>query len=97
MLVFSLPSKNRPPEPVHQAKSRSLTQIKSDEELEKSVSAVFQAFGNVYVKIRRDNKGMPFAFCQYEVSRLPWYDIRQRLIYPRTFVMLSALSQWVEG
>ncbi|KAL9587209.1 MAG: hypothetical protein Q9212_000368 [Teloschistes hypoglaucus] len=47
----------------------NLTQIKSDEELEKSVSAVFQAFGNVYVKIRRDNKGMPFAFCQYENVR----------------------------
>ncbi|KAL8691632.1 MAG: hypothetical protein Q9218_003187 [Villophora microphyllina] len=47
----------------------NLTQVKSDEELEKSVSTVFQAFGNVYVKIRRDNKGMPFAFCQYENVR----------------------------
>lgn len=27
-------------------------------------------FGDVYVKVRRDNKGMPFAFCQYEVSSL---------------------------
>ncbi|KAL8733622.1 MAG: hypothetical protein Q9166_002032 [cf. Caloplaca sp. 2 TL-2023] len=44
----------------------SLTQSKSDDQLEHSVSEVFQAFGNVYVKIRRDNKGMPFAFCQYE-------------------------------
>ncbi|KAL8953972.1 MAG: hypothetical protein Q9222_000182 [Ikaeria aurantiellina] len=44
----------------------NLTQAKSDDQLEHSVSTVFQAFGNVYVKIRRDNKGMPFAFCQYE-------------------------------
>ncbi|KAL8818781.1 MAG: hypothetical protein Q9223_002660 [Gallowayella weberi] len=46
----------------------SLTQSKSDDQLEHSVSEVFQAFGNVYVKIRRDSKGMPFAFCQYEVG-----------------------------
>ncbi|KAL8922203.1 MAG: hypothetical protein Q9172_003664 [Xanthocarpia lactea] len=44
----------------------NLTQSKSDDQLEHSVSDVFQAFGNVYVKIRRDSKGMPFAFCQYE-------------------------------
>ncbi|KAL8807369.1 MAG: hypothetical protein Q9182_000708 [Xanthomendoza sp. 2 TL-2023] len=44
----------------------SLTQSKSDDQLEHSVTEVFQAFGNVYVKIRRDSKGMPFAFCQYE-------------------------------
>lgn len=48
----------------------SLSQTKSDEQLEYSVTSVFQAFGNVYVKIRRDSKGMPFAFCQYEVSHI---------------------------
>ncbi|KAL8772027.1 MAG: hypothetical protein Q9209_002692 [Squamulea sp. 1 TL-2023] len=47
----------------------NLTQAKSDDQLEHSVSEVFQAFGNVYVKIRRDSKGMPFAFCQYEAGR----------------------------
>ncbi|KAL8968761.1 MAG: hypothetical protein Q9183_002311 [Haloplaca sp. 2 TL-2023] len=47
----------------------NLAQALDDEELEKSVSEVFQAFGNVYVKIRRDTKGMPFAFCQYEHVR----------------------------
>ncbi|KAL8734416.1 MAG: hypothetical protein Q9181_003219 [Wetmoreana brouardii] len=47
----------------------NLTQSQTDEQLEKSVAAVFQAFGNVYVKIRRDNKNMPFAFCQYEQVR----------------------------
>ncbi|KAL9006147.1 MAG: hypothetical protein Q9188_001116 [Gyalolechia gomerana] len=45
---------------------RSLLQSKSDDQLEHSVLEAFQGFGNVYVKIRRDNKGMPFAFCQYE-------------------------------
>lgn len=47
---------------------RSLLQSKSDDQLEHSVLEAFQGFGNVYVKIRRDNKEMPFAFCQYEVS-----------------------------
>ena len=42
----------------------------TDEQLEFSVREVFQVFGNCYVKIRRDHKGMPYAFCQYEVSRL---------------------------
>lgn len=46
----------------------SLSHTRSDEELEVSVKTVFQTFGTVYVKIRRDNKGMPFAFCQYEVT-----------------------------
>lgn len=48
----------------------SLSQARTDEQLESSVTAVFQAFGDVYVKVRRDSKGMPFAFCQYEVSSL---------------------------
>lgn len=45
----------------------SLSHTRTDEELEGSVTSVFRTFGIVYVKIRRDNKGMPFAFCQYEV------------------------------
>jgi len=46
----------------------SLSSLRTDEQLEYSVTRVFKEFGNVYVKIRRDGKGMPFAFCQYEVS-----------------------------
>ncbi|KAI4168588.1 MAG: hypothetical protein LQ348_007461, partial [Seirophora lacunosa] len=38
----------------------------SDEQLERSVAAAFARFGRCFVKIRRDNKGMPFAFVQYE-------------------------------
>ncbi|KAL8741398.1 MAG: hypothetical protein Q9190_005989 [Brigantiaea leucoxantha] len=44
----------------------NLTSSKSDDELEHLVASVFEMFGKVYVKIRRDGKGMPFAFCQYE-------------------------------
>ncbi|KAI9819208.1 MAG: hypothetical protein M1827_007364 [Pycnora praestabilis] len=44
----------------------NLSSIRSDEQLEYSVTRAFEAFGNVYVKIRRDNRGMPYAFCQYE-------------------------------
>lgn len=39
----------------------------SDEQLERSVAAAFARFGLCWVKIRRDNKGMPFAFVQYQV------------------------------
>ncbi|KAI9812690.1 MAG: hypothetical protein M1832_000347 [Thelocarpon impressellum] len=38
----------------------------TDEHLEQSVAVIFKQFGTVYVKIRRDNRGMPYAFCQYE-------------------------------
>ncbi|MCJ1298177.1 hypothetical protein MMC08_000966 [Hypocenomyce scalaris] len=44
----------------------NLTASRSDDQLEHSVTRAFSEFGTVYVKIRRDNHGMPFAFCQYE-------------------------------
>lgn len=31
------------------------------------VEQTFSQFGKVYVKIKRDERGMPFAFAQYEV------------------------------
>jgi hypothetical protein len=31
------------------------------------VTKIFREFGPVFVKIRRDAKQMPFAFCQYTV------------------------------
>ena len=45
----------------------SLSSTRTDEQLEYSVTRVFEKFGRVYVKIRRDNRGMPYAFAQYEV------------------------------
>ena len=46
----------------------SLTQSDTDDQLEYAVTQAFQQFGNVYVKIRRDARQMPFAFAQYTVS-----------------------------
>ena len=45
----------------------SLSTGRTDDQLEHSVQREFSAFGTVYVKIRRDSRGMPYAFCQYEV------------------------------
>lgn len=50
----------------------SLLQGLSDEQLERSVEGAFARFGRCFVKIRRDNKGMPFAFVQYEVNCIPF-------------------------
>ena len=38
-----------------------------DDQLEYKVKEKFEAFGNVYVKIKRDYRGMPYAFAQFEV------------------------------
>ena len=47
----------------------SLVQTQSDDQLEHHVHVAFLQYGTCYVKIRRDARGMPFAFVQYEVSR----------------------------
>ncbi|XMA14794.1 hypothetical protein WAI453_007585 [Rhynchosporium graminicola] len=43
----------------------NLLQSEGDEALEVAVTQIFREYGTVYVKIRRDTKHMPFAFCQY--------------------------------
>ncbi|RKF63924.1 Polyadenylate-binding protein, cytoplasmic and nuclear [Erysiphe neolycopersici] len=43
----------------------NLLQSENDEALVAAVLEVFRKFGTVFVKIRRDAKHMPFAFCQY--------------------------------
>lgn len=48
----------------------SLSSTRTDEQLEYAVIRVFEQFGPVYVKIRRDHRGMPYAFAQYEVRYL---------------------------
>jgi hypothetical protein len=45
----------------------SLPESKSDTVLEVGITKAFSVFGPVFVKIRRDPKNMPFAFCQYTV------------------------------
>ena len=44
-----------------------------------AVTQVFREFGPVFVKIRRDIKQMPFAFCQYTVSRSESFLIKLSL------------------
>ena len=46
---------------------KSLSAQLADDVLEIKVKDKFEQFGNCYVKIKRDARGMPFAFCQYEV------------------------------
>ncbi|KAI1362437.1 hypothetical protein F5Y08DRAFT_355331 [Xylaria arbuscula] len=47
----------------------NLPESKSDTVLEVAVTKAFSPFGPVFVKIRRDPKNMPFAFCQYTDSK----------------------------
>ncbi|KAL9132292.1 MAG: hypothetical protein Q9175_006532 [Cornicularia normoerica] len=44
----------------------NLVQTQSDDQLEHHVHVAFLQYGTCYVKIRRDARGMPFAFVQYE-------------------------------
>ena len=69
----------------------SLVQTQSDDQLEHHVHVAFLQYGTCYVKIRRDARGMPFAFVQYEVSRrLTNKTFHAETVRMRT--MLSALS-----
>ncbi|KAL7916232.1 hypothetical protein GGI35DRAFT_26266 [Trichoderma velutinum] len=43
----------------------NLTQAFDDQKLEIEVTKYFSQFGTVFVKIRRDSRQMPFAFCQF--------------------------------
>ncbi|KAI9740107.1 MAG: hypothetical protein M1818_004858 [Claussenomyces sp. TS43310] len=43
----------------------NLLQTEDEQQLEYAVTKVFRQFGHVFVKIRRDSKNMPFAFCQF--------------------------------
>ncbi|KAF4512735.1 hypothetical protein G6O67_000080 [Ophiocordyceps sinensis] len=43
----------------------NLPQQFHDRKLEEEVTKTFSQFGIVFVKIKRDSRGMPFAFCQY--------------------------------
>ncbi|KAK3336815.1 hypothetical protein B0T19DRAFT_396519 [Cercophora scortea] len=43
----------------------NLPEGRDDQALEAAVTRVFSEYGVVYVKIRRDARNMPFAFCQY--------------------------------
>ena len=42
----------------------------SDHQLQKEIQLMYGAFGECYVKVRRDSQGMPYAFVQYTVGFL---------------------------
>jgi len=67
-VVSSLQSKPSSKSQMPAADFKSLLQSESEDTLQMAVTQVFREFGPVFVKIRRDNKQMPFAFCQYTVS-----------------------------
>ena len=69
----------------------SLVQTQSDDQLEYHVHVAFLQYGTCYVKIRRDARGMPFAFVQYEVSRRVLGSVYRAKFF-RMRKMLSALS-----
>ncbi|KAI1493964.1 hypothetical protein F5X96DRAFT_685290 [Biscogniauxia mediterranea] len=55
----------------------NLPESKPDHTLEASITKAFATFGPVFVKIRRDSKNMPFAFCQYTNSEHAEKAMRQ--------------------
>ncbi|KAI9754451.1 MAG: RNA polymerase II mediator complex subunit [Chaenotheca gracillima] len=64
----------------------NLSSAESDQELTRAVHEVFERFGPVWVKIRRDSAGMPYAFCQYEtedIARLAIVKGRSKTINGR--------------
>lgn len=46
----------------------SLYAEESEKALEVAVTEIFRQWGTVFVKIRRDPQGMPYAFVQYTAS-----------------------------
>ena len=70
---------------------KSLAATRTDEQLGQSVHAVFSQFGPVWIKIRRDQKGMPFAFAQYEVCTLMHNQVGLIPIRTSTLPMPSVL------
>lgn len=68
LAAFSLPSKFIQIYSSTDTDFNSLLQTEGEETLQMAVTQVFREFGPVFVKIRRDAKQMPFAFCQYTVS-----------------------------
>ena len=67
--------------------SLSLPSQLADDVLEFKVKDKFEQFGNVWVKIKRDGRGMPYGFLQYEVRSLPWQKSRSLTLPSRLLKM----------
>jgi len=66
--AFLLPSESLPVRCQAQTDLLSLPESKDDHSLIAELTREFSRFGTVSVKIRRDGRNMPFAFCQYTAS-----------------------------
>jgi hypothetical protein len=72
---------------------KSLLQSESDGNLYAAIYQTFREYGKIYIKIRRDAKQMPFAFCQFTVSFGDLNFITSSFDqHSRTLKMLSMLS-----
>lgn len=54
----------------------SLVQTQTDDQLEHHVQLAFSEFGTCYVKIRRDERGMPYSFVQFDASESRGKSVR---------------------
>ncbi|RPA90237.1 hypothetical protein L873DRAFT_1795601 [Choiromyces venosus 120613-1] len=55
----------------------NLAATQTDEELTKSLQSHFGKYGRLHVKIRRDSKGNPYSFCQFESDEVARRAIRE--------------------
>ncbi|KAG0638092.1 hypothetical protein HOY80DRAFT_196424 [Tuber brumale] len=55
----------------------NLAATRTDEELMKSLQTHFSKYGRLHVKIRRDSKGNPYSFCQFETDEVARRAIRE--------------------
>ncbi|CCX13348.1 Similar to Meiotic activator RIM4; acc. no. P38741 [Pyronema omphalodes CBS 100304] len=55
----------------------NLAASQPDEQLMKSLKTHFSRFGRVHVKIRRDGKGNPYSFCQFETDEAAKTAVRE--------------------
>ncbi|TGZ80452.1 hypothetical protein EX30DRAFT_364396 [Ascodesmis nigricans] len=55
----------------------NLASSQTDEQLLESVQNHFKKFGRVHVKIRRDTKGNPYSFCQFESDEVARTAVRE--------------------
>jgi hypothetical protein len=75
----------------------SLLQSENEDSLQMAVTQIFREYGPVFVKIRRDGKHMPFAFCQYTVGNSVYKTAVLPLSRNRNRSMPSEPSEKVEG
>ncbi len=76
-----------------------MSSTETETELEAAVTRMFRRYGTVFVKIRRDPKNMPYAFCQFTVGYLFTYFESESvlILQPRMIAMLYTPWKTVEA